>query len=256
MKTISMKLVGCVVMFAVGATAVAGEIETGSVLGIKRVKGLTAERDAAVAVPWLNAAKENCTVAELITTGLATSDTIKVYDLTARAYYIWVVDTDGRTWTKAGNAPSSQPEATAYTLARGRAFWYVKAGGNKVTSYTQVGQHTDTAITTQVDKEETSAFFSPTHSLLVNPKWAAFKLAEKLTAAAGCANDDVVVNASTGARYRFNGTAWEKEVETVVQKGSVTVTQKTWTATDADESIPAGIAFWYLSAGGQPTIQW
>lgn len=234
------------------------EVDAKTVLGIKRVKEMPKSVDTAAAVPWLGAAGGDCKVSDLITTGLAMGDTIKVYDLATKGYFTWVVDKDGKTWVKVSGAPASQPEADQYTLARGRAFWYMKDGGNESVEYTQVGTYSTDQIQTATDKG--SSFAAPVHNLLINPMWTAFSIQEKLTVAAGCLVDDVVVIVATGARYRFNGSVWGQDVDTQVKIGRVTVTQKVFKAIGEEGVgggiVPAGTAFWYLSAGGQPTIKW
>ena len=255
MKTSILKGIGCAALLAFGLAGGAVEVETASVLGIKCVTMPTAGTDAAAAVPWLNAANEACKASELMTTGLATGDTIKVFDLAAKAYYMWVYDNGA--WAKIANAPEGQPEASAYAVPRGRAFWYVPGTGNPNAVYTQVGKFTSAPVTTTVDGGEDASSVAPKQSLLINPKWADFSIAEKLTAAVGCKAHDTVVCIGTNTRYRFNGSVWEKEIDRQVAELGVTVTQKAYVALGEGEGvIPAGTAFWYVSVGGQPTIAW
>ena len=232
------------------------EVDAKTVLGIKRVKEMSKSVDTAAAVPWMGAAGGDCKVSELITTGLAVGDTIKVYDLTTKGYFIWVVDKDGKTWVKVSDAPASQPEANEYTLARGRAFWYMKDGGNESDEYTQIGTYSTDQILTTIDKGV--SFAAPVHNLLINPKWTAFNIQEKLTAAVGCAKDDVVVIVETGKRYRFDGTTWGQDVskQTTDRFGRTITTTVFEAIGTGDGVVSAGTAFWYLSAGGVPTIAW
>lgn len=232
-----------------------------TILGIKRVDYTVTQKtdDLAAAVPWLKAADTDMPVSKLITTGLTSGDQIQVYDLAAKTYYSW--HWNGTSWEadKLSNG-DSVPSADSYVLKRGSAFWFkpgVKAG-----TYTQVGLYSDTAITTKVNNVHSdgtaASFANPVHNLMASPKYAEFSIKEKLTVAAGCANDDVVVIVATGVRYRFNGSVWgqDKTVEKTSKFDKKTYTTSEFVPTDGDILVPAGTAFWYLSAGGAPEFEW
>ena len=232
--------------------------ESKTVLGIKRVDYTVTQStaDLAAAVPWLMAAEENMPVSGLITTGLSAGDQIQVYEKSANAYYTWLYR-DGE-WE--GAPGTGTPSADEYKLERGRAFWY-KPAANKIGvtgTYTQVGLYSEAAITSKVDSAavESASFAKPVHFLMASPKYEDFNLKEKLTYAAGCRANDVVVIVATGARYRFNGEVWGQDIDQKVTKFGVTVTQKVFEATEGAISVPAGTAFWYLSAGGAPEFEW
>lgn len=236
------------------------EVDAKTVLGIKRVKEMAKSVDTAAAVPWLGAAGANCKVSELITTGLAAGDTIKVYDLATKGYFVWVVDKDGKTWVKVSGAPASQPEAHEYTLARGRAFWYMKDGENESAEYTQVGTYSTDQILTATDKGGAAA---PVHNLLINPKWAAFNVSQSLVD--GATDGDQIVIVDTKARYEFKlvegvgkwGTIQPTETKIVI--GGVERTVRgpdQFVPVTEDLVIPQGKAFWYISKGGEPTVKW
>ncbi len=238
------------------AGAVETKVESSTILGTKRVECVEGV-DSPAAVPWLKAANEDMPVSELITTGLAEGDQIQVYDLNEKAYYSWhYVDGAwaGDALTGGGNVPS----ADEYTLKRGTAFWYTPSGDqklNKERAYTQVGL-SGSEIATQVNGKDGASLFNPAHNLLINPKYADFNIAT----ITGAKQDDVIVLASDGTRYRFNG-EWGQDIDKEVAPFGVPVTQKVFAAIGEEGvgngKVPAGTAFWYLSAGKDgPTINW
>ena len=229
--------------------------ESKTVLGIKRVDYTVTQTtaDLAAAVPWLMAAEENMPVSGLITTGISEGDQIQVYEKSANAYYTWLYR-DGE-WEGATGTPS----ADEYPLERGRAFWYKPVGGKGASgTYTQVGLYSESTITSKVDSAAvaSASFANPVHFLMASPKYEDFNLKEKLTADADCKVDDVVVVVATGARYRFNGSAWGQDVDQEVDIFGVKVSQKVFVPTEGEVIVPAGTAFWYLSAGGAPEFEW
>lgn len=241
------------------AGAVETTVESSTILGTKRVEYTTEKESATVkefpaAVPWLKAANEDMPVSELITTGLAEGDQIQVYDLNEKAYYSWHYSNGawvGDALTDGGNVPS----ADKYTLKRGTAFWYKPSKNNENGAYTQVGL-SGSAITTQINGAEGASLFKPVHNLLINPKYAEFDI----KSISGAKQDDVIVLASDGTRYRFNG-EWGQDIDKEVTQFGVTVKQKVFAAIGEDGvgngKVPAGTAFWYLNAGkDKPTINW
>lgn len=241
------------------AGAVETTVESSTILGTKRVE-YTTEKESATetefpaAVPWLKAANEDMPVSELITTGLAEGDQIQVYDLVKKAYYSWHYT--GGAWVGDNLTNGDEvPSADEYTLKRGTAFWYKPSENNENGAYTQVGL-SGSAITTQINGAEGASLFKPVHNLLINPKYAEFDI----KSISGAKQDDVIVLASDGTRYRFNG-KWGQDIDKEVTQFGVTVKQKVFAAIGEDGvgngKVPAGTAFWYLNAGkDKPTINW
>lgn len=236
------------------AGAVETTVESSTILGTKRVECVEGV-DSPAAVPWLKAANEDMPVSELITTGLAEGDQIQVYDLVKKAYYSWHYT--GGAWV--GDALTGEekasPDPTTYTLKRGMAFWYTPSKNNENGAYTQVGL-SGSAITTQINGAEGASLFKPVHNLLINPKYAEFNI----KSISGAKQDDVIVLASDGTRYRFNG-EWGQDIDKEVTQFGVTVKQRVFAAIGEDGvgngKVPAGTAFWYLNAGkDKPTINW
>ena len=233
-----------------------------TVLGIKRIDYTVTQTtaDLAAAVPWLKAADADMPVAQLISTGLGEGDQIQVYDLEKKTYYSWHYV--GTSWTAdALSTGGSSPSAETCTLKRGRAFWYKPAGGKGTAgTYTQVGLYSEASITSKVDSATvaSASFANPVHFLMASPKYEDVNLKEKLTYDAGCRVDDVVVIVATGARYRFNGSVWgqDKVVEKVSRFDGETYTTSEFAEVTGDIVVPAGTAFWYLSAGGAPEFEW
>ena len=261
-----LKIFGFTALAISGMMAGAAEttVESSTILGTKRVeckaeKESATEKEFPAAVPWLKAANEDMPVSELITTGLAEGDQIQVYDLNEKAYYSWQYskNEDGKLeWVGAkltGDGEEVSPDPTKYTLKRGTAFWYKPSKNNENGAYTQVGL-SGSAITTQINGAEGASLFKPVHNLLINPKYAEFDITTQIS---GAKQDDVIALASDGTRYRFNG-KWGQDIDTEVTQFGVTVTQKVFKVIGENKGIiPAGTAFWYLSAGKDgPTINW
>lgn len=243
------------------AGAAETSVESKNTLGIKRTE-CTAGKEIAVGVPWLKAAdKDGMTVAELITTGLTADDQIQVYSLEDNAYFSWHYNGTG--WIADTITDGLVvPEAMKHTLSRGTAFWYKPADTKESGFFTQVGTYSDAAITTKVnkvhaDEETVGTFANPVHNLLVNPKYEDFDITALKD---GCAKNDVIVLAASGERYRYDGSEWGQDIDQEVTKFGVTVTQKVFVKIGetgvGNGSVSAGTAFWYLSAGGAPEIEW
>lgn len=247
------------------AGAVETTVESSTILGTKRVEYTTekesaTEKEFPAAVPWLKAVDKDMPVSELITTGLAEGDQIQVYDLEKKAYYSWQYGKnkdDKLEWigAKLTDGEEVSPDPTTYTLKRGTAFWYKPSKNNENGAYTQVGL-SGSAITTQINGAEGASLFKPVHNLLINPKYAEFNI----KSISGAKQDDVIVLASDGTRYRFNG-EWGQDIDKEVTQFGVTVKQRVFAAIGEDGvgngKVPAGTAFWYLNAGkDKPTINW
>lgn len=235
--------------------------ESKTVLGIKRVDYTVTQStaDLAAAVPWLKAADEDMPVSQLITTGLSNGDTIQVYDLEQKTYYSWRYN--GTAWEAVALSTGVEvPPADDYFLKRGRAFWYKPVGGKGASgTYTQVGLYSEASITSKVDSAVvgSASFAKPVHFLMASPKYEDFDLKEKLTADAGCRNDDVILIVATGKRLTFNGTVWCESVVTEVPRPFGKGTYKKTVLQEVESAVvPAGTAFWYLSAGGAPEFEW
>lgn len=237
----------------VSANGAQMSVPSENILGIKRID-YTSSKEIAVGVPWLQAADKDTTVAKLITTGLNEDDQIQVYSLADKAYFSWHYS--GSEWmadTKTDGP--AVPSAAEYCIKRGMAFWYKPVSDEG--TITQVGSYSASAITTKVNNVHAdlseASFANPVHTLLANPKHEAFVIN---TLNDKCAENDVIIVLNNGARYRYEGGVWGQDIDQEVTKFGMTVTQKEFAALGEDGVIPAGVAFWYLSAGGAPEIEW
>ncbi len=208
-------------------------------------------KEVVVAVPWLeaNSSATTVSVTNLITSGLTSGDKISVWDESTKTYTTWAYN--GSTWTAAQNANNATP---ATTIAPGQAFWYNRAGEK---TFTLIGRVPTNAITTTVNKG--TGISGKKYNLVSNPYRAAVDFA-KVT---GCAaNDQLIVitggTTTTTTTYTYNGSKWCQggNTTTTNNRGTEMITYNP-TKTPLDTLvIPAGASFWYMSATGEPTINW
>ena len=233
-------------------------LEGEDILGIVHYKAedKPAGAEYAIGVPWLgiNAAGEvdEVTVADIITPdGLSENDELSVWNFNKDAYdmYWW----NGSEWRGSKNAVTDEtPEdASIRKIGRGAAFWYNRlGGGNK--DFTLIGIVSNNC-STAVAKGSKSA---PKKGLHVNPFPRDTDILSKI---AGSDGDQIVlVNAATGTKpYLCKNGVWG--VLTPGEKitiGGMTIVKDDKFEPAAEIVIPAGQAFWYISKGGAPTINW
>lgn len=203
-----------------------------------------------IATPWVECLKAgNVKVTDLVMTdNLATGDAIIVYD--GEAFRGWQL-TAGKEWeayavSSAGGTVTAGDAASA-AIARGKAFWFVKASYSEPYDLYLYGQDTSAAATSTIVGGS-----SPAYSLVASPKTTAADL--------NTATFNFTPNAADEIRVpRFNlpdvvytykaGQGWGTSTKELVGA----IYKKVW---KVGCTIPAGTGFWYVSKGGSGTITW
>ena len=205
-----------------------------------------------IATPWVEClTADNVKVTDLVmTSGLADGDAILVYQ--GGEFKSWVIS--GGAWvaqivSQAGATVSSGDAASA-AIARGQAFWFVKASYSEPYDLYLYGQDTTAGATSTIAQGSSG---TPAYSLLASPNTVAADLNAK--------NFDGTPNAADEIRvprhnlpdliYTYQDGKWGTFVS--VKIGTTNRYRKDW---QAGCTIPAGTGFWYVSKGGSGTITW
>lgn len=212
-------------------------VSSSTVLGIKRRANVSGT--VAIGVPWLGTDGQAIKVKDLISKDcLLTDDKLLVWNGTGYDAWRWT----GTTWE--AFTPTRGVAASIETpLVRGKAAWLERAAAGSVI---QIGQYNEGAITTTPEKG--ASLFKAKHSLLINPK----SVATPLSAIEGAEGDQIVILTSPKVRLECVNGQWGTTKN--VFNPATFVTEKQFT--EYTDPIPADTGFWYISAGGAPTIQW
>lgn len=231
-----------------GSVAHADAVATvdSSNLGVVKV-ALESGAEPAVGVPYTTAGGESVTVASLVATGVAAGDQISVWDKNIAGYYVWEYTSTG--WEGATRTDNTEtPSASTYTVAPGVAVWYKPAAKGSIVIAGNVPATCSSTPTA-------GSASAPKFSLLANP----FPTAVKLTKIAGTAGDQIVSLDSKksytyGTPSGASASSWCTNGWTTVTVGGKTNRQAT--LCDASADTISGEGFWYISKGGNPTIDW
>ena len=237
-------------LLAATATAAIAEetVASSNAIGIMEVSSDKAR--TIVAVPWTAIGSGNVAIGDLVLAeNLTAGDILYAYE--NGTYKAWSLNSSGA-WVPAetvtlSGATTAAQAASAYTLARGTAFWLERQSTSS--SFYLLGQAADGAATTSVTAGTSSA---PVWNLVANPTLAA----KALTVAGTSTTDELVFIDATGkpttyAYKTINGeSGWATQIAT---EGPRPV--KRWTLVTGN-IIPVGQGFWYVSKGGAPTISW
>ena len=206
-----------------------------------------------IATPWVECLTAgNVKVTDLVmTSGLANGDAILVYQ--NGAFKSWAIS--GGAWTETlvsqAGATVSSGDAASAAIARGQAFWFVKASYSEPYDLYLYGQDTTAGATSTIAVGTST---SPAYSLLASPNTVAADLNAKNFSGTRNAADEIRVPRHNlpDLIYTFkDGQGWGTEVK--VEIGSTGRYKKTW---QAGCLIPPGNGFWYVSKGGSGTITW
>lgn len=204
-----------------------------------------------IAVPFAGFGGQ-VTVATLLNTAeLTDGDTLYVLRDNQYNSYQWDADNgcwkslDGKSYTRGGSATKKATTAEEETLNPGEAVWLEHAKTSKIV-IAGVGE-TDQDHKVTVKKGE--------YNLIANPTINGFDLAS----AVGAEKDMIIVeDVADPVQYEYNGSVWGKWV---TQASNVKDRRGNWimetvfvpagdgTGNTAKCIIPAGIGFWYKSAG-------
>ena len=246
-----MKLKTLACLFALAAIPAFGTeaVTSGNTFGVLKVT--CSAQKVIIATPWVKCGDATAAVKVtdlVMTSGLANGDAVLVYQ--DGEFKSWVIS--GGQWvaqivSQAGATVSSGDAASA-AIARGEAFWFVKASYSAPYDLYLYGQDTTAGATSTIAVGTST---SPAYSLLASPNTVAADLNAKNFSGTRNAADEIRVPRHNlpDLIYTFKDGQWGTSVKTKV--GSVY--KKMWTA---GCMIPAGTGFWYVSYGGSGTITW
>ena len=206
-----------------------------------------------IATPWVECLTAgNVKVTDLVmTAGLADGDAILVYQ--NGAFKSWAIS--GGAWSPVAVSEAGQTvysgDAASAAIARGQAFWFVKASYSAPYDLYLYGQDTTAGATSTIAVGTST---SPAYSLLASPNTVAADLNAKNFSGTRNAADEIRVPRHNlpDLIYTFkDGQGWGTSRS--VEIGSTGRFKKTWTV---GCEIPAGTGFWYVSYGGNGTITW
>ena len=205
-----------------------------------------------IATPWVEClTADNVKVTDLVmTSGLATGDAILVHQ-GGNNFRCWAIS--GGEWVATTvvltNAVVDSGNPASAAIARGKAFWFVKANYSEPYDLYLYGQDTTAGATSTIAPGSSG---TPAYSLLASPNTVAADLNAKNFSGTRNAADEIRVPRHNlpDLIYTFkDGQGWG--TSTKVQVG--TIYKKMW---QVGCTIPAGTGFWYVSKGGSGTITW
>lgn len=202
-----------------------------------------------IATPWVKCgdATASVSVSNLVmTSGLAQGDSVLLYQ--GGTFRGWSINASGN-W-EAMNVTvgdTTYNSGANAAIARGEAFWFVKASYSEPYDLYLYGQDTTASATSTIVGGN-----SPAYSLVASPKTTAADL--------NTATFNFTPNAADEIRVpRFNlpdviytykaGQGWGTSTKELVGA----IYKKVW---KVGCTIPAGTGFWYVSKGGSGTITW
>lgn len=226
-------------------------VETSNTFGVMKVT--CSAQKVIVCTPWVKALTAgDIQLKDLVmTAGLDAGDSIILYTgKTGKAsdFKSWVLDGDG-VWQGVAvtDVNGTTLPGADEAIARGAGFWFVKKSFSADYNLYLYGQDTsDTATSTVV---------ANAYNLVANPKTEDVAITS-LSGVTPAVGDTIQVpNGSAPAKvYTYKNGAWGKSVKTPI--GTTGQYKMVWQAINADEKIPAGQGFWYISKGGAGTIAW
>ena len=245
------KTLACLCALAVASAFGTEAVTSANTFGVLKVT--CSAQKVIIATPWVECLTAgNVKVTDLVmTSGLADGDAILVYQ--NGAFKSWAIS--GGAWTETlvsqAGATVSSGDAASAAIARGQAFWFVKASYSEPYDLYLYGQDTTAGATSTIAVGTST---SPAYSLLASPNTVAADLNAKNFSGTRNAADEIRVPRHNlpDLIYTFkDGQGWGTEVK--VQIGSTGRYKKTW---QAGCLIPPGNGFWYVSKGGSGTITW
>ena len=141
-------------------------------------------------------------------------------------------------------------EAADAAIARGKAFWFVKASYTEPYDLYLYGQDTTASATSTVVAGTSE---SPAYSLVASPKTTAADLNSVVSFFTPNAADEIRLPRTNlpDLAFTYQGGQWGTRTNKVeISAGRY---KTVWVA---GCTIPAGTGFWYVSKGGSGTITW
>ena len=210
-----------------------------------------------IAVPWVTVggSADAMKVANLVKTDtLSPGD--ELYYYANGTYYRWLL-TSG-VWmptatTKEdakGNPVTIEAPGDSYTLPRGKGLFLVRSNTEK--EIWLYGQYSTEKVSVTVAKGEVvDGKMVPAYTMIANPNAEAYDLNTK--GVKGEEGDQILLD-DAKTLYRYKDSSWKKQGTQEVTMGEIKKTLTTWVADGC--VIPAGRGAWYVSKGGNPTIEW
>ena len=227
-------------------------VETSNTFGVMKVS--CSAQKVIVCTPWVKALTADAIQLKdlVMTAGLEPDDSIILYTgKTGKVsdFKSWVLGENGE-WQGVAvtDVNGTTLPGADEAIARGAGFWFVKKNFTAGATYDLYLYGQDTA------DAATSTVVANAYNLVANPKTedVAITALSGVTPAVG---DTIQVpNGSAPAKvYTYKNGAWGKSVKTQIATGQY---KMAWQAITADEKIPAGQGFWYISKGGAGAIAW
>jgi len=252
-------LFGAVVAFSGSAFADSVSVDTDSTetLGMSIVeKSALTNKEAVLNIPYVKSTgasigAEN-TVDTLLVAGFDEDDTIRVWnaqEAVGSEYDTWYWED---AWKASNKSKGTKPgPASETTVVRGNAFWF-KDYSKSTIALVQAGLVKTGAVTTVTAGTKGS----PRSTLLINPYGVEIDAAEKLATGAVTGDQISLVNGTVRYDYKA-GSGWGlwQKGEIIVKKGDLIIYGPDKFVT-TNITVAAGTAFWYISKGGSPTVQW
>ena len=231
-------------------------VESGNTFGVLKVT--CSAQKVIIATPWVKCgdATASVSVSNLVmTSGLAQGDSVLLYQ--GGTFRGWSINASGN-WQAMdvidGDTTYNSGENAA--IARGEAFWFVKASYPKPYTpyplYLYGQDATNTVYSTIADGSSST----PAYSLVASPT-----ISSTGTNDVNAATFNFTPNAADEIRvprqdlpdliYTYQGGQWGTLVS--VKIGTTNRYKKQW---QAGCMIPAGTGFWYVSQGAAGTIKW
>jgi len=235
--------------------AVAVDSDSSETLGMYKPPK-TAGDETVLGVPFVKSPfSETNTVDTLLFAGYGNRDLIRIWNaagVVGSEYDTWSWNQKSNAWVAVKKSTGVYPaSASEYDVARGYAFWFTDRSSAS-NDLVQAGLVKTGAVTTVAAGTKGS----PRSTLLINPYGVEIDAAEKL--ATGAATGDQISLVNGTVRYDYKaGFGWGllQKGEIIAKKGDLIIYGPDKFVT-TNITVAAGTAFWYISKGGSPTVQW
>lgn len=233
------------------------QVKSETTVGVLTVE--TEEKVIPVAVPWTSLTEAPDEKAEIPADeivqpqGLADGDLLHVYNGDA---YTTLVLKNGK-WTKGNNvivgeSGSEVLDGEIPSVARGSAMW-LERKTNTGKPFHLFGQYNKTDATTKI-KAPAEGAKKPEYNLIAPTGIEETDINQVINHDIDENDRLMIVDKGAPVYYSYDGTAWgynRQEIATTKNGKTIVRTVRT-----TDAKVSAGIGLWYISNGGEPTINW
>ena len=238
------------------------QVKSEVTVGVLTVK--TEEPVVPVAIPWTSLAETPDANAEIPADeivqpqGLTDGDQLFVYNREGEVYTTltltggkWIADAETIPVGETGTAGEATPAGVVPTVKRGYGMWLKRQDPSK--SFHLFGQYNKNAVSTKIDKGDAK---KPEYNLIaptgIEPET---DLNEIKTLNPGESTEDklMIVKDGQPTYYNYRNGKWGYSKQVVEEsKGRMVIRNKRV----EDAKVTTGTGLWYISAGGEPTIEW